>query len=37
LLFGVSGLALALAAGAASWVAARRVACVQPAEVLRVQ
>lgn len=37
LLFGVSGLALALAAGAASWAAARRISRVQPAEVLRVQ
>ncbi len=37
LLFGISGLALALASGAASWAAARRIARIQPAEVLRMQ
>jgi ABC-type lipoprotein release transport system permease subunit len=37
LLFVASGLALILAAAIASWAAARRVARIQPAEVLRVQ
>lgn len=37
LLFAASGLALSLGAGAAAWVAARRIARIQPAEVLRVQ
>jgi hypothetical protein len=36
-LFGASGAALALAAGAAAWASARRIARVQPAEVLRMQ
>jgi predicted permease len=36
-LFGASGVALALAAGAAAWAAARRIARIQPAAVLRVQ
>jgi cell division protein FtsX len=37
LLFAISGVALTLVAGAASWAVARRIARVQPAEVLRVQ
>jgi predicted permease len=37
LLFAASGVALTLVAGAASWAVARRIARVQPAEVLRVQ
>jgi putative ABC transport system permease protein len=37
LLFAASGVGLTLLAGAASWAAARRIARVQPAEVLRVQ
>jgi len=36
-LFAASGLALALAAGAAGWAAARRIARLQPAAALRVQ
>jgi predicted permease len=37
LLFTISGAALTLACSAASWAAARRVARIQPAEVLRMQ
>jgi putative ABC transport system permease protein len=37
LLFAVSGVALTIVAGAASWAAVRRIARIQPAEVLRVQ
>lgn len=37
LLFGVSAVALAVVTGAASWAVARRIARVQPADVLRVQ
>jgi len=37
LLFAISALALMLASGAASWAAARRIAQIQPAEVLRMQ
>jgi hypothetical protein len=37
LLFAAAGVALTLVAGAASWAVARRIARVQPAEVLRVQ
>jgi hypothetical protein len=36
-LFAASGVVLTLAAGAASWAVARRIARMQPAEVLRVQ
>jgi len=37
ILFGLSGVVLALAAGATAWAAARRIARIQPAAVLRVQ
>jgi predicted permease len=36
-LFAISALALILASGVASWAAARRIAQIQPAEVLRMQ
>ncbi|HEX5431855.1 MAG TPA: ABC transporter permease, partial [Bryobacteraceae bacterium] len=37
MLFVLAGTALVAAASAASWFAARRIACVQPADILRVQ
>jgi predicted permease len=36
-LFGISAVALAVVTGAASWAVARRIALVQPADILRVQ